>query len=369
VNRGAVADIDLSALRHNLGIIGDFAGQRPVIAVVKADAYGHGAVEVSKRLLHEGVSVLAVAFTGEAKLLRENGISARILVLFDRTDIPDYFEYNLTPVIHDMKTAGDFSREARRRGVKIGVHLKVDTGMGRVGVRPEEAVAAAVEILEKEGLELEGLMSHFSEADLADRSFAVAQLETFNGIRKGIAEKLGRPISAHMGNSAAVLSLKEGMFDAVRPGILLYGCSPFGENYGLRPLMKISTRVLAVRSMPAGCPVSYGRTFVTSRPSRIAVLPVGYADGYNRLFSNNGEVLVRGRRAPVAGRVCMDLTMADVTDIEGVSEGEEVVLLGCQGNETLTAGELASKIQTIPYDILTSLGGRSRKAYSHGPES
>jgi alanine racemase len=369
VNRGAVAEIDLSALRHNLGVIGGFAGKRPVIAVVKADAYGHGAVEVSKRLLSEGVSVLAVAFTGEAKLLRESGIAARILVLFDGTDIPDYFQYGLTPVIHDIKTAREFSKEARRRGVRISVHLKVDTGMGRIGVRPEEAIAAAVEISEKEGLELEGLMSHFSEADLADRSFAAAQLETFNGIKRGIAEKLGRPITVHMGNSAAVLSLKEGLFDAVRPGILLYGYSPFNENHGLRPLMKISTRVLAVRSLPVGCPVSYGRTFVTARTSRIAVLAVGYADGYNRLFSNNGEVLVKGRRAPVAGRVCMDLTMADVTDIEGVCEGDEVVLLGRQGNETLTAGELASRIQTIPYDILTSLGGRSRKEYSHGPES
>jgi alanine racemase len=368
VNRGAVAEIDLSVLRHNLGVIGGFAGKRQVIAVVKADAYGHGAVEVSKRLLSEGISVLAVAFTGEAKLLRENGINGRILVLFDRTDIPDYFEYDLTPVIHDLKTADEFSKEARRRGVKIVVHLKVDTGMGRVGIRPEEATAAALEISEKEGMEFEGLMSHFSEADLADQSFAAAQLAMFEEIRKEITVKLGRPILVHMGNSAAVLSLKEGLFDAVRPGILLYGCSPFCENYGLRPLMKIRTKVLAVRSMPAGCPISYGRTFITARASRIAVLPVGYADGYNRLFSNNAEVLVRGRRAPVVGRVCMDLSMADVTDIEGVSEGDEVVLLGRQGNEMLTASELASRVQTIPYDILTSLGGRSRKEYSHRPE-
>jgi alanine racemase len=166
-----------------------------------------------------------------------------------------------------------------------------------------------------------------------------------------------------MGNSAAVLSLKEGLFDAVRPGILLYGCSPFGDDHGLRPLMRISTRVLAVRSLPAGCPVSYGRTFVTARDSKIAVLPVGYADGYSRLFSNNGEVLVRGRRVPVVGRVCMDLTMADVTGIEGVSEGDEVVLLGHQGSAMLTAGELAARIKTIPYEVVTSLGGRSRRQY------
>jgi alanine racemase len=364
VNRGAVAEINLSALRHNLAAVGRIAGKRPVIAVVKADAYGHGAVEVSKRLLSEGVSALAVAFSGEGRALREQGISAKIIVLFDRTEISDYFEYGLTPVIQDLKTADEFSKEARRRGVRISVHLKVDTGMGRIGIRPEHAVAAALEISEKEGIEIEGLMSHFSEADLSDRSYAGIQLKLFNDIRKDISQKIGRTITAHMGNSAAVLSLKEALFDAVRPGIILYGCSPFaGEDFGCLPLMRIKTKVLAVRCLPAGCPVSYGRTFVTERASKIAVLPVGYADGYDRLFSNNAEVIIRGVRAPVVGRVCMDVTMADVTSIEGVSEGDEVVLLGRQGNENITAEELASRIRTIPYDIVTSLGSRSRKEY------
>jgi alanine racemase len=364
VNRGAVAEINLSALRHNLAVVGRIAGKRPVIAVVKADAYGHGAVEVSKRLLSEGVSALAVAFSGEGRALREQGISAKIIVLFDRTEISDYFQYGLTPVIQDLKTADEFSKEARRRGVRIPVHLKVDTGMGRIGIRPEHAVAAALEISEKEGIEIEGLMSHFSEADLSDRSYAGIQLKLFNDIRKDISQKIGRTITAHMGNSAAVLSLKEALFDAVRPGIILYGCSPFaGEDFGCLPLMRIKTKVLAVRCLPAGCPVSYGRTFVTERASKIAVLPVGYADGYDRLFSNNAEVIIRGVRAPVVGRVCMDVTMADVTGIEGVSEGDEVVLLGRQGNENITAEELASRIRTIPYDIVTSLGSRSRKEY------
>ncbi len=363
MNRGAVAEINLAALEHNLGIVGRIVGGRPVIAVVKADAYGHGAAEVSKRLLSEGVSALAVAFTGEARALREEGISAKIIVLFDRTSVSDYFEYCLTPVIQDLKTADELSKEARRRGVRIPVHLKVDTGMGRIGFRPEHAVAAALEISDKEGMELEGLMSHFSEADLGDRSYAEMQLKTFNGIRKDICERIGRGVTAHMGNSAAVLSLKEALFDAVRPGIILYGCSPFAQDFGFIPLMRAKTRVNAVRSLPAGCPVSYGRTFITARESRIAVLPVGYADGYNRLFSNNAEVLIRGRRAPVVGRVCMDLTMVDATGIEGVSEGDEVVLLGRQGDEEITAEELAARIGTIPYEIVTSLGSRSNKEY------
>lgn len=366
MNRGPIAEINLSALQHNLKIIKQLARNRTVIAVVKADAYGHGSVEISKKLIAEGISHLAVAYTGEAKALRDAGIAAKIIVLFDRTDISDYFDYNLIPVIHDKKIAEEFSKEALRKGRIISAHLKVDTGMGRMGFRPEKAVSDAIEISNMGGLKLEGLMSHFSEADLADKSYALKQLEIFCNIRNIISEKLGHPVLSHMANSAAVLSLGEALLDAVRPGLMLYGQSPFSETYGLLPLMKIKTKILVLRNLPAGCPVSYGRTFITKRESRIAVIPVGYADGYNRLFSNNSVVLVRGKRAPVAGRVCMDITLADVTDIDGVSEGDEVVLLGRQGEDMITATELSGRINTIPYDIITSLGNRARKEYLHG---
>jgi len=333
--------------------------------MVKADAYGHGAPAISKEMISAGVSHLAVAFTGEAKILREAGISARILVLFDRYGIEDFFDYNLIPVIQDIKTARAISKEARRRKVRISAHLKVDTGMGRVGLAAGEAVAAAVKIAGMEGIEIVGLMSHFSEADLSDRSYALKQIKIFKEIRNGIAGKTCRQVMTHMGNSAAVLSLKEGLFDAVRPGILLYGHSPVKEQYGLRPLMRIRTNILAIRTLTKGSPVSYGRTFITKRRSKIAVLPVGYNDGYNRLFSNNSAVLVRGKRAPLVGRVCMDLSMVDVTEVENVAEGDEVVLLGRQGSGVIDAGELASRINTIPYEILTSLGSRARKEYIH----
>ena len=168
-----------------------------------------------------------------------------------------------------------------------------------------------------------------------------------------------------MANSAAVLSFGEALLDAVRPGLMLYGCAPFSGQYELEPLMKIKTNILRIKNMPAEYPVSYGRTFITKRESRIAVIPAGYADGYNRLFSNNAFVLIRGKRAPVAGRVCMDITLADVTDIAGVSEEDEVVLLGRQGDEMITATELSERINTIPYDIITSLGSRARKEYLH----
>lgn len=363
MNRGAAAEIDLSALKTNLAVIRKITGDGQIIGVVKADAYGHGAAEMAKRLVSEGVSTLAVAFVGEAAELRSAGVNVPIIVLFDRTDIASYFDLDLIPVLHDIETARAFSAESRRKCRRLAVHVKVDTGMGRVGLLPDRAVTDALEIASFEGLDLAGLMSHFSEADLSDLSYADFQIKLFSDIRRNIIERLGRPVIAHMANSAAVLTLNEAAFDAVRPGIMLYGCSPIKDDAGLRPLMRIRTRVLVVRNVPSGTPISYGRTFVTNRPSRIAVLSIGYADGFNRLFSNNAEVLIRGRRVPVAGRVCMDLTMADVTDADGVSEGDEAVILGSQGEETITASEMARRINTIPYEILTGLGSRARREF------
>ncbi len=363
MNRGPVAEIDLSALQHNLSILRTITREQQVIAVVKADAYGHGALPVAQRLLDEGVRMLAVAFTGEARKLREAGICAPVLVLFDRDDMDDYFAFGLTPVLQDRLSAERFSGEAVRRGCRLQVHLKIDTGMGRVGLRADEAVADARWIVGLEGLEVVGLMSHYSEADLADRSYAERQTGLFRTIRQELADRLGSTVVCHMANSAAALTQSHEGLDAVRPGLLLYGYSPVEKQFGLRPLMTVRTKVLAVRALAAGTPVGYARTFVTKRPSTIAVVPIGYADGFSRRFSNNGVMLVRGRRAPVAGRVCMDLTMIDVTDVPGVTAGDDVVILGQQGTETICARELAARADTIPYEILTSLGNMARKEY------
>ncbi|MDH4231534.1 MAG: alanine racemase, partial [Nitrospirota bacterium] len=299
------------------------------------------------------------------KILRESGIGARILVLFDRSDVSDFFAYDLIPVISDLDTAVAFSQEAKKRGKKIPVQLKIDTGMGRMGFMPEQSVSAAVLISNLEGIEIEGILSHFSEADVRDKSFAVQQLEVFKRVRAALQEKTGRKLLAHVANSAALLSMKDSLFDAVRPGLALYGYSPFQENYGLRPVMTIKTRILSLRRVPSGTPVGYGRSFITRRESTIAVIPVGYADGYNRLFSNNAFVLVKGKRAPVAGKICMDLTMIDVTGIDDISEGEEVVLIGQQDGGIISARELSATIKTIPYEILTWLGSRAKKEYIH----
>jgi alanine racemase len=380
VIRGPVAEIDLPAIARNLRFVREIAGGTPVIGVVKADAYGHGAIEVSRRLIKEGISHLAVAYTGEAIELRNAGIYIPVIVLFDSGNVRDFFDFNLIPVVYNRDTALSLSDEARKRGAVVKVHVKVDTGMGRLGLCGDHVVDDLTSIADMPGLELTGLLSHFSEADLSDRSYAISQLERFNSIREKVSIKTGRKLFSHVANSAAVLTFKESYLDAVRPGLMLYGYSPFRaekrhsavskeqeanipENITLAPAMTVKSRILSIRSVAAGTPISYGRTFVTNRPSRIGVIPVGYADGYSRLFSNNAEVVVRGKRVPVAGRVCMDLTMVDLTDVREAEENDEVVLLGRQGDEVITADELAERAKTISYEILTSLGSKSGKVY------
>ncbi len=379
MNRGAVAEINLSAIAYNLQSVRKIVKNRPVIAVVKADAYGHGAVEVSKKLFEENVSFLAVAFTGEAIELREAGIKSPIIVLFDTGNIKEVFDFKLIPAIYNVDTASSLSAEAKRRNIIIKVHVKIDTGMGRLGLSGNHIVNDLIKISEMEGIELAGLLSHFSEADLSDRSYAVLQLNRFNKIRETISRKLRRKIFSHIANSAAVLTFEDAHLDAVRPGLMLYGYSPINQKsevspptqlritspelINLIPAMKVKTKILCIRNVPSGTPISYGRTFITKRPSRIGVLPLGYADGYSRFFSNNADVLVKGKRVPVVGRICMDLTMIDLTDVKGVRENDEVIILGKQGKESITAQELAHKATTISYEILTSLGGKSKRIY------
>lgn len=363
MNRGTVAEIDLSALRHNLAIVRGIAGTRQVIAVVKADAYGHGVTGVARELRAAGVEYFAVAFCEEAVLLRKSGLDARIIVLFDRSATDDFFTYDLIPVLHDLPVAERFSREAVKRKSLRPVHIKVDTGMGRMGLPLASAAADLQKISGLPGLEVAGLMSHFACADLEDRTTAHLQADRFLNICDEFSQKTGLRPLRHMANSAAALTLPWSLFDAVRPGLLLYGVSPVRDDFGLRPVMKVRSNILAVRDFPAGVPVSYGGTFVTARDSRIAVLPLGYADGYCRLFSNNAFVLIRGKRAPVVGRVCMDLTMADVTDIPDADEGDEAVLLGVQGGDRIQAAELADRSSSISYEILTGLGSRARREY------
>lgn len=365
--RGARAEIDLGAIRHNLGIAKKLAGKRPVLAVVKADAYGHGAKEVARSLEPEGVFSFVTACVSEALELRDFGVKSRILVLWgvgsrsDRSSLAPYFEFGLTPAINDPGAASVLNNEARRRAVRMDVHVKVDTGMGRLGIGLRNAARDMIGISGMKNLRVEGMMSHFSEADIEDGTYAGVQLRSFKALRAEISKKGLRPF-CHMANSAALMSYGDSHLDGVRPGLMLYGLSPFkGGKHGrpLRPAMSVKTNILGLRRLGKGKSVGYGRTFITTRETLVAVIPVGYADGLSRALSNNAEVIVGGRRAPVVGRVCMDLTMVDVTDVKGVKEADEVVLMGRQPH----AWEVALRASTIPYETVTSMGGMSRRVF------
>lgn len=373
MNRGAVAEIDLPAISHNFKYVKERAQDKAVMAVVKADAYGHGSVEVARRLVKDGVDFLSVAFSQEAKELRHAGIDIPMIVLFD-PDPEDILQYNLIPVISDKKSALLLSKEAERKNKVVTAHIKVDTGMGRLGFIKDEA-KNIMEIANLKGLTISGIMSHFSDSDSEDHSFAHLQISRFNALKAELLQNGLNIASFHMANSAAIISLPKSHFDAVRPGLMLYGVSPFEDSFSkssplsdtpLLPAMSLKTRMVSLRKVPNGTPISYGKTFITKRESLIGVMSIGYADGFCRMFSNNADVLVKGRRAPVVGRVCMDLTMIDLTEIQHeVTDDDEVVIMGMQGSEFISSAELARRADTISYEILTSLGKMARKIYKN----
>jgi alanine racemase len=358
----AFAEINLSALSHNVNVVREKTGNKKILAVVKANAYGHGAVEVAHHLIQKGISKLGVAFTHEAITLREAGITTPVLVFFDRDNVDACFQYNLTPVVFDLDTARKFAAKARRLNQQLPIHVKVDTGMGRVGFDANKASAGILKIWSLKNLKLEGLMSHFSEADLQDKDFAHLQLNKFLSLARVLKQNKINFRHLHIANSAAVLSLPDAHLDMVRPGIMLYG---YGccESKKLKPVMTVKSAIVFLKKVPDGTSISYGRTFITKRKSTIATIPVGYADGYNRKLSNQGEVLVMGQRAPVVGRVCMDTIMVDVTDIPDVTYKSEVVLLGRQGKNRISADDMADQTGTIPYEVLTSIGQRIKRVY------
>jgi len=362
-DRPTVARISLSALTHNFEEVMRRANGRKVLAVVKARAYGHGLVPVSRHLLGRGAHMLGVALVEEGRELREAGIDAPVLVM--GPVFPEQADavaaWRLTPVLSNNTVARALADAARRRSLRIAVHVKVDTGMSRLGVSPEAAPDLVQELMALEGIVVEGLMTHFADADLRDKAFAAHQMERFETLLRVLADRgIAIPLR-HAANSAAILDYQRALFTMVRPGLMLYGYDPVeGSASGadLQPVLSLFTRIFLLKKVPAGTPISYGRTFVTGRESLIATIPIGYADGFSRGLSNCGEALVRGVRAPIAGRVCMDMTMLDVTDVPGVREGDEVVLIGSSGGERITAADLAAKTGTIPYEVLCGISAR-----------
>ena len=360
--------IDLSALAHNLSQVKHLARGRPILAVVKADAYGHGAVPISLELQKLGVPYFGVSNCREGVELRRAGVVRPIILMggCEPGEAPAVVEHELTPVLFDLRSARALNEEAIRRGGRVLFHLKIDTGMGRLGIQPEAIATFLGEMKRMEGLEMEGLMTHFSEADAPEKDFTEMQLSL---LEKAIPEvnRMGFfPRLIHAANSAALIDFPPALMSLVRPGILLYGSAPspeMEEKLDLRPVMSLVSRISFLKRVPPGTPISYGRTFVTHRESLIASVPIGYTHGYPRSLSNRGEALVRGRRVRVVGRVCMDWTMLDVTDVTGAALGDEVVLLGRQGKETITAWELATLADTIPYEIFCSVGLKGERIY------
>lgn len=362
-------EVDLDAIMHNVGVIKAHVGASvSVMAVVKANAYGHGAVPVAMAALHAGADRLAVARVAEGLALRRAGITAPILVL--GYTLPDMIhealaaDLTLTLTEHtQIQVAGEAARALQRTAP---VHVKVDTGMGRFGLLPEEAVGFLRAVTGEPGLLLEGLFTHFAVADAADKTYTLAQFAVFEDI-VDLAVQAGIPIPLrHVANSAATLDLLALHLDAVRPGIALYGLHPSDEVQPvlpLRPALTLKSHVARVRTLPAGSSISYGRTYVTDRPLPVGVVPVGYGDGYHRLHSNRGAVLINGQRCPIVGRVCMDQFVVDLSLAGDVTAGDEVVLIGTQGDDHISAEEVARHAETINYEVTTGLTGRPPRYY------
>jgi len=358
--RPTVAYIDAAALRGNYARLRErLPGGVSVLAVVKADGYGHGATLVTPILADAGVDVFGVATVGEGVELREAGIRQPILVLAGAMgeSVETALAYRLSIAVIDEHLARDLAAHVKTG--RIPVHLKLDSGMTRLGVTPDVLPAFLDAFAGLPQLELEGVFSHFGDADSVASPYADQQQRVFSNQVATIQARGLRPSWIHLANSAATLTRPDSHWNLVRPGIVLYGVAPgCVTDFAVEPVMHLRTRIWQLKSVPAECPVSYGQTYVTKRPSRIAILPIGYADGYDFSLSNRGEVLVRGRRAPIIGRVCMDLTVVDVTDLPGVEVGDEVVLWGKQGDAMLSVNEVAAWVNTIPYEILTRLGKR-----------
>jgi alanine racemase len=360
------AEINLNAIIHNLKQIQRFVGKNAkVMAVVKADAYGHGIEEVAKAISSQGNFYFGVSSLQEGIKLREAGIKSSIVNLLPTLpeDIKETIHWDITPIISNGKIASLLNEESKRQGKIWSVHIKIDTGMGRLGISPDLAPAFIKKILEYENLSIEGIYTHFASAD-SDLEFTKHQLSLFLDVLRELKEqKIEIPLK-HCANSAAIFSLKDSHLNMVRPGIALYGINPTQNGtVELLPAMSVKAKVIEVKELPAGHSISYGRTYILPRRSRVAVIGIGYAQGFFRSFSNKGNVLIKEKRAPILGVVCMDQLVVDVREIEDVELGDEVVIMGRQGEEEITPWELAKLSGTIPYEILTSLGHQLPRVY------
>ena len=367
--RPTVAEIDLRALRNNLAVVRRrIKPNVEILPIVKANAYGHGAAEVSRALTAAGANQLGVALVEEALELRAARISCPILVLgcTEASAIPALIAERISVAVFDLSFAEELSRQAERNGVPAAVHVKVDTGMNRLGVPPDQAPPFIEKLMNLKGLVIDGVMTHFATADNPNAGYLQSQHQAFRHLVDQLKQRGISVRFVHCANSAATMHHEATHADMVRPGIVLYGAhasSTPHARWPVEPILTLRTRIGQLRYLSKGSTLSYGRTFTTPRDAMIATLPVGYGDGYSRALSNRGEALVREQRAPIVGNVCMDLVLVDVTDVPNVALGDEVVLLGRQGNERITVEELAHHCGTVPHEIFCRLGPRLPRRY------
>ena len=369
MHRPTWVEIDLGALRHNLLAIKKWVGpQINILGIVKADAYGHGDYEVSRVLLNNGAEMLGIAILEEGIQLRDKGIKEPLLLLggLFEDQIEAVIHHDLIPTVYDVKLAEALSKKATYFNKKLKVHVYVDTGMGSIGVKYDKAVEFVKSVKNLNNLHIEGIYTHCSSSDEKDSAFTNLQIKRFRDVLGALDTiKVCIPLR-HMANSGAILGYPESYFNMVRPGLSLYGLYPSEDvlrDIGIRPVMSFKTRIIHIKDMDAGDVVGYGRAYTIAKPTRVATLPLGYGDGYNRLLSNQGKVIIRGKKAPIIARVCMDHCFADVTTIKEVSIGDEVVLYGSQGQETIPIESIAKQINTIPYEVTCNISKRVPRIY------
>jgi len=365
--------IDLNAIASNVRKLRSIInpGAR-LMTVVKADGYGHGAVKVARTALENGADHLGVARIDEGIELRKAGISAPVLIFGHTAQerANDLIDHDLTPTVYTLDSARAFCRTAGFRGKPLGVHIKVDTGMGRLGLMREASHTTdmIMEIAKLSHIDIQGIFTHFASADSRDKTFAREQFKRFTDILAQLKTRGINPGICHAANSAAVIDMPETHLDMVRTGIATYGLYPSGEvdkgKINLTPALTLKTRIIHLKQFPEGHCLGYGGTWKSIRPSRIATLPIGYADGLKRMLSSKGYMLVKGRKAPIVGRICMDMTMLDVTEIPDISAGDEAIIIGSQANNEIHADALANEIDSINYEIVTTIGQRVTRVYA-----
>lgn len=364
------AEIDLDKLAHNMREIRRVSKSEKIIAVVKADAYGHGALDVAPVLLQNGADILAVAVITEAVELRRSGLECPIIVLgFTPPDlINDLLRYEIEQAVYSYEFAKELSKIAQKENKIAKIHIVVDTGMARIGYLPsDDSVEEVCNICKLPNIAIEGMFSHFSSSDEKDKTYTYMQVKKYNDFCEKLKAKNVNIKMRHTANSAAIIDLPETHYEAVRPGIIIYGYYPSEEvnreSINLKPVMTLKANVVHIKTLPPGEFVGYGRRHKTERESVIATLPVGYADGYTRLLFQKAKVIIKGKFAPVIGSICMDQCMVDVTGIDGVNIGDEVILIGEEGDNKFTADIVAGLIGTISYEVVCMISKRVPRVY------